>query len=140
MIGTFGDGGKPDMIYGEDAAPDFAAGADQAPEPAFAVRPYVFTGGRTKPRFDLAIEALVTAVAAPPGPPRTMEQDEVVRLCGEARSVAEIAALMRVPLGVARVLIGDLAMAGLVEVHSAPGEKGPDLALLERVLSGLRRL
>ncbi|MEJ3651613.1 DUF742 domain-containing protein [Actinomycetes bacterium KLBMP 9759] len=127
------------MSYGEDAAPDFDAGAGQVHEPAFAVRPYVFTGGRTKPRFDLAIETLVTAVPQPPGPPRTMEQDEVVRLCGEARSVAEVAALMKVPLGVARVLIGDLAMAGLVEVHSPTG-KQPDLALLERVLTGLRRL
>ena len=53
-----------------------------------------------------------------------------------------MAALIGVPLGVARVLIADLAETGVVTVHkSAPsGDGEPDLALLERVLSGLRRL
>jgi uncharacterized membrane protein len=54
--------------------------------------------------------------------------------------VAELAAHVGVPLGVARVLVGDLASAGAVAVHSGPGASGPDLALMERVLSGLRKL
>jgi hypothetical protein len=54
----------------------------------------------------------------------------------------EVAALMVVPLGVARVLIADMAGMGLVTVHGGASKDNetPDLALLERVLSGLRRL
>jgi hypothetical protein len=56
--------------------------------------------------------------------------------------VAEVAALLSVPLGVARVLLGDMAGLGVVTVHQNASSAGntPDLALMERVLSGLRRL
>src|SRR5689334_609098 len=61
------------------------------------VRPYAVTGGRTKPRYDLAIEALVTAA---PYPPRdvamlTPEYRAIMDLCRSARSVAEVSALLR---------------------------------------------
>jgi hypothetical protein len=55
--------------------------------------------------------------------------------------VAEISALLRIPLGVVRVLISDMATEGLVRVHQPQLDAGkPDINLLERVLSGLRRL
>jgi hypothetical protein len=49
---------------------------------------------------------------------------------------------MSLPLGVARVLLGDMAGLGVVNVHQTASSAGsvPDLALMERVLSGLRRL
>ncbi|MFI0349163.1 DUF742 domain-containing protein [Actinomadura sp. 9N407] len=109
------------------------------------VRPYAVTGGRTRPRYDLAVEALVTAS---PYPPRdvaqlTPEYRAIMDLCRSARSVAEVSALLRLPLGVARVLIADMALEGLLRLHqssttTAGGQ--PDLRLLERVLSGLRNL
>lgn len=110
------------------------------------VRPYAVTGGRTKPRYDLAIEALVTAA---PYPPRdvavlTPEYRAIMDLCRSARSVAEVSALLRLPLGVARVLVADMAVEGLLRLHqSQPATTAggqPDLRLLERVLSGLRKL
>lgn len=104
------------------------------------VRPYVVTGGRTRSSFELSIEALVTAVAAADASGLGGEHRAVIALCREPRSVAEVAALRGVPLGVARVLVGDLAGAGAVAVHRTVGTGGPDLALMERVLSGLRRL
>jgi hypothetical protein len=68
----------------------------------------------------------------------TPEVQTIIELCREIRSVA---AHLRVPLGVARVLVGDLTDEGLVRVHEPGFEDGqPDLMLLERVLSGLRRL
>lgn len=105
-----------------------------------SVRPYVFTRGRTRSAFELSIETLVSA--APQAQPMglTGEHHAVLGLCREPRSVAELAARVGVPLGVARVLVGDLAAAGAVAVHRAPGADGPDLALMERVLSGLRKL
>jgi uncharacterized protein DUF742 len=55
--------------------------------------------------------------------------------------VAEIAGRLDLPLGVTRVLVADMADEGLVMVHR-PTQAGdrPDLALLERVLYGLRAI
>jgi len=111
---------------------------------ASAVRPYTWTRGRTKSGFDLAIETLVSTSRR--GRDQLgmlqVEHRAVAELCGETRSVAEVAALLSLPLGVARVLLGDMAGLGLVTVHQTASSAGnaPDLALMERVLSGLRRL
>ncbi len=111
---------------------------------AAAVRPYSWTKGRTRPGYDLAIETLVST--SPRGRDQVavvqLEHRAVAELCAQTRSVAEIAALLPVPLGVARVLLGDMAALGLVIVHQRKSSNGdmPDLALMERVLSGLRRL
>lgn len=104
------------------------------------VRPYVLTRGRTRPTFELSIETLVSAVPQVAPGRLTGEHQVVLGLCREPRSVAELAARADVPLGVVRVLVGDLAAAGAVAVHRGAGAAGPDLALMERVLSGLRRL
>ncbi|MFF5263702.1 DUF742 domain-containing protein [Actinomadura viridis] len=107
------------------------------------VRPYAVTGGRTRPRYDLALEALVTAA---PYPPRdvaqlTPEYRAIMDLCRSVRSVAEVSALLRIPIGVARVLIADMALEGLLRLHQTrPAGVQPDIRLLERVLSGLRNL
>jgi hypothetical protein len=107
------------------------------------VRPYAVTGGRTKPRYQLEIEAMVAAshyeardlsVLSP-------ECQAILGFCRDWRSVAEISAVLRMPLGVARILIADMAAEGLVRIHQLDHEQGrPDLNLLERVLSGLRKL
>jgi Protein of unknown function (DUF742) len=116
---------------------------DMPEQSSTLVRPYAVTGGRTKPSYQLQIEAMVTAshydardlsVLSP-------ECQSILGFCRDWRSVAEISAVLRMPLGVARVLIGDMAMEGLVRVHQAEhGQGRPDMNLLERVLSGLRKL
>lgn len=106
------------------------------------VRPYAVTRGRTRSQHGFAIEALVSTTAyGQHDAARTLpEADAICGLCSELRSVAEIAAHLQVPLGVARVLVGDMAEEGLVQVHQPANEQGPDRALLERVLGGLRKL
>ncbi|HVB42486.1 MAG TPA: DUF742 domain-containing protein [Streptosporangiaceae bacterium] len=107
------------------------------------VRPYAVTGGRTKPSYQLQIEAMVSAshFGARDLSSLSPECQSILGYCRDWRSVAEISAVLRMPLGVARVLIGDMAMEGLVRVHQADhGHGRPDLNLLERVLSGLRKL
>ncbi|MFG2600129.1 DUF742 domain-containing protein [Streptomyces sp. NPDC048462] len=109
------------------------------------VRPYAMTGGRTRPRYQLAIEALVSTTADPSRLQGQLpEHQRICRLCIEIKSVAEISALLSIPLGVARILVADLAEAGLVAIHQPGGEESaggqPDVTLLERVLSGLRKL
>ena len=123
-------------------------GGDRKPA---RVRPYSLTGGRTRFGHVLLVETFVAALEAPEerkeladGRPahRVMpEMRAIVELCRRMRTVAEIAALLRMPLGVVRVLLSDLADQGKIRVYGTghgPGQ--PDRALLERVLSGLRRL
>ncbi|HVL85340.1 MAG TPA: DUF742 domain-containing protein [Pseudonocardia sp.] len=119
------------------------------PEPqdgggAAAVRPYAWTRGRTRSGLDLAIEALVSTstIGRAQMAMLQVEHRAVAELCEQTRSVAEVAALLSLPLGVARVLLGDMAGLGVVTVHQTASSSGntPDLALMERVLSGLRRL
>lgn len=109
------------------------------------VRPYAMTGGRTRPRYQLALEALVSTTADPARLASLLpEHQRICHLCREIKSVAEISALLTIPLGVARILVADLAEAGMVAIHQpgGSGEAGgtPDVTLLERVLSGLRKL
>ena len=106
------------------------------------VRPYAVTGGRTESHARLAIEALVQTTGRGREMAHTLvpEYEAVCRMCADPRSVAEIAALTGVPLGVAGVIVGDLAEYGLVIVESVDGDAGPDIQLLERVLSGLENL
>ncbi|RFC72107.1 DUF742 domain-containing protein [Streptomyces sp. AcE210] len=109
------------------------------------VRPYAMTGGRTRPRYQLAIEALVHTTAQPHQLQGQLpEHQRICTLCREIKSVAEVSALLSIPLGVARILVADLAEAGLVAIHQPGGEENaggqPDVTLLERVLSGLRKL
>jgi Protein of unknown function (DUF742) len=109
-----------------------------------AVRGYAWTRGRTTPQYRLEIETLLSTTD------RYQAQDEstptefhsVAALCHQPASVAEVAAMLRLPLGIAKVLAGDMAATGLLAVHdtaSVDGD-GPDLMLMERILGGLRRL
>jgi hypothetical protein len=106
------------------------------------VRPYAMTGGRTRSRQQFPVEALVSTRNDRRSDTRpTPERRTIVELCREARSIAEIASALHVPLGVARVLVGDMAEEGIVHVHRAGYDsETPDTDLLERVLSGLQRL
>ncbi|MEW2414021.1 DUF742 domain-containing protein [Streptomyces sp. NPDC046866] len=72
---------------------------------------------------------------------RMPEMPAIVEVCRRMRTIAEIAALLKLPLGVVRVLVSDLADQGRIRVYgTGHGPGRPDRALLERVLSGLRRL
>lgn len=76
------------------------------------------------------------------GPARSrlmLEQRRIADLAETPVSVAEISAHLEVPLGVARVLVGDMADEGLLQVHQ-PRTGRPDIVLLERVLNGIRAL
>lgn len=110
------------------------------------VRPYSRTGGRTQPKRDLNLEAIVTSTVngreSVSSPLLSPEHVSVIQLCQGTVSVAEIAARLTVPLGVARVIIADMVDLGLVEVGRTSAVDGDerDPAFLRRVLSGLQRL
>ncbi|WP_327693172.1 MULTISPECIES: DUF742 domain-containing protein [unclassified Streptomyces] len=113
------------------------------------VRPYAMTGGRTRSgptgvRFDLI--ALVTLDPGAPG----MDDDTalgpehrtLIDLCRtETQSVAELAADADLPVGVVRVLLGDLLELGCVTVsRPVPPAQLPDERILREVIEGLRAL
>ncbi|QES48263.1 DUF742 domain-containing protein [Streptomyces venezuelae] len=114
-------------------------GADRRPA---RVRPYSLTGGRTRFPQVLLVETFVAALdPTPRSGDRMPEMRAIVEVCRRMRTIAEIAALLQLPLGVVRVLVSDLADQGRIRVYgTGHGTGRPDRALLERVLSGLRRL
>jgi hypothetical protein len=113
-----------------------------APDPQ-RVRPYAMTGGRTRPTRDaLEIETLVSTTSVGEQTPKlTVEQRAIAVLCHDLLSIAEVSAKLQLPLGVVRILIGDMADEHLVVVYR-PTHAGdrPELALLERVLHGLHTI
>ena len=115
-------------------------------EESRVVRPYTLTRGRTRhERADLPLEALVRGVATAGRPNETTERRRILELtASEILSVAEISAHLSLPLGVVRVLVGDLADDGLVLVHTgSPTSQAPasaQLKVLESVLNGISSL
>ena len=130
----------------DDFAPSVLDGEDQA----YTVRPYAVTGGRISGEADgLAIETLV---AIPEGEKPTKgltpEKKKIVQLASEDFvSIAELSAHCKLPLGVVRVLVMDLAESEYLTIHAtAPVAKEVDdrsgitLSLLESVLDGIAAL
>jgi hypothetical protein len=112
-------------------------------ESATYIRPYSWTGGRTRSKQQLELETLVsTSELCQSTRLERLEHHSIADLCRYPRSVAELGAVLGVPLGVAKVLVGDMADLGLITVHHTVTENGSSshLMLMERVLSGLRRL
>jgi hypothetical protein len=108
------------------------------------VRPYTLTSGRTSSRIDLPLEAAVETLEStkPPRWPSNDVRGQILVLCAASPSVAEIAARLSLPLGVARVLVGDLVTQGYLGVHATLGESTTDerRELIGRTLRGLRAL
>jgi hypothetical protein len=107
------------------------------------VRPYALTGGRTRSsrEFDLIaiIATAATSTFAPPG--AGPEHIAILDMCVRPLSVAEISAKLRLPLGVVRVLLGDLLDYGLIVVRRPePENRLPNERLLKEVLHGLEAL
>jgi hypothetical protein len=108
------------------------------------VRPYVLTRGRTSSSLGVfalhsPILALITTEQL--GRNATPEDRKIVELCQTPTSVAEVSARMSTPVGVLRVLVGDLVDARMVTVREVENRADHrDVRLLERLLEGIRAL
>ena len=114
-----------------------------SPPAARIVRPYALTAGRTRPVVDLPLEARLRLDVS--ATRRAWGDDVQGRIIGvlDTRSVAEVSAVVQRPIGVVRVLLGDLVQQGFVHVQATLTEKSTDderFDLLERTLRGLRAL
>jgi hypothetical protein len=110
-------------------------------DPQSAVlRPFVITSGRTNgvdPAISMETQVTVNPAA---GPVRlSPEMRAIVGLCGTPHSVAEISAMLKLHLGVTRILVGDLRAAGQLDVHVLDNET-PDPETIMRVIRGLRAI
>lgn len=145
---TVGGGPAPSGQSGSTGAPansfDTTSGrtesdGDDDGEDDELVRPFVITGGRTRhASVHLRVETLVVAAGDPSEHRLQFEHDRIVRVCDAPISVAEVAARIDIPLGVAQILVGDLAEAGLVQIHEARQAATP--ALLLRMIDAVRAL
>jgi hypothetical protein len=114
-----------------------------SPPAARIVRPYALTAGRTRPSVDLPLEATLRLDTS--ATRRAWGEDVQGKMIGvlDTRSVAEVSALVQRPIGVVRVLLGDLVEQGYVHVQATLTENSTDderYDLLERTLRGLRAL
>ena len=126
------------------ATPDSGAGGPSRPDDgstaARFVRPYTLTAGRTRAKVDLPLEATLrrqptSVTAVPEG-----LIGRILEMC-DTRSVAEVSAEVHMPIGVVRVLLGDLVELGYVRVQATMTESSSfdeRRDLIERTLRGLR--
>jgi hypothetical protein len=107
------------------------------------VRPYAVTGGRTRTETEFDLIALVVATQPVAALKLGLAPEHVgiVRLCQHPLSVAEISAHLNLPIGVVRVLLGDLLDDGLILTHQPQAmTQATDQRVLNAVINGLRSL
>jgi hypothetical protein len=108
------------------------------------VRPYALTQGRTLPSggasFGLIDVVIATGERTPehfrPGP----EHRRILSMCRRPTPIVDLTSEIDLPLGVVRVLLGDLTSEGLVRVLSTQKQPANDQRLLRMVLDGLESL
>jgi hypothetical protein len=108
------------------------------------VRPYMLTGGRTSSSlgvFELHAPVLALIGADQLGRSATPEARRIVELCQTPMSVAELSARLGAPVGVVRVLVGDLVDVQMIQVRQTEDHREHrDVRLLERLLEGIRAI
>ncbi|XCM28490.1 DUF742 domain-containing protein [Streptomyces parvus] len=104
------------------------------------IRPYTISNGRTRPSTAFDLLSLIMATGIEPDIPLGPEHTVALGMCEGPMSVAEIAAHLRLPAVVAKVILSDLVACGAVTAHAPAFHDMPtDRSLLEAVLDGLRR-
>jgi len=123
------------------------AALDPGDEPASTprarfVRPYTLTAGRTQAKVELPVEATLERVTPEGSKTPEGQIGQILEIC-DTKSVAEVSAAVRLPIGVVRVLLGDLVELGHVRVQQTLTENSSfdeRKDLIERTLRGLRAL
>lgn len=133
-------GGSPLHLFPEPEIDDPDLDLDAVSAPTVRVRPYIHTGGRTRPSTPLPLESMVCTAPGASALRLNGAHRWVAELCSVPQSVAEVSARLGVPLAVARVVVDDLVEQRMVTVQRGVGNKAPDVSLMKRVLAGLQRL
>jgi Protein of unknown function (DUF742) len=120
---------------------------DEADDQTYAVRPYAVTGGRTRAKTSdpMPVETLIQGLGDHTQVGLTPERRRILELTAEQYlSVAELSAHVKLPVGIMRVLLSDLAESGNVRIHGAGtltnNAPATSLSVLESVLNGISSL
>jgi hypothetical protein len=119
---------------------------DPGPRPSDVshLRPYLLTGGRTRPSSEDTLEIEAQVVTTETGylalPTLEYEQHDIVALCQTPMAVAEVAARLRLHLGVARVLVSDLLVLGHLSVRRPEMVFQRSSDIIQRVIRGLQAI
>ena len=124
---------------------DNAGNGRHAPRdrPVSLIRPYLLTAGRAEPvdrSLEIEAQVLTSPLGAAVAPQLSFERRDIVNLCHEATSVAEVASTLGLHIGVARVLVADLAADGCVGLRRPGTELVHDVDIIERVIRGLESI
>jgi hypothetical protein len=105
-------------------------------------RPYTVTGGRTRPSTQLDLMSLVRATGKGNVVPERLgrEHAQALRLCRAPTSVAEVAAHLKQPVVVTKVLLSDLIESGAVTARFPALFDAPDPTQLKALVDALRKL
>lgn len=118
------------------------SGAEESPDVSL-LRPYLLTSGRAQPvdqTLEIEAQVVTSRLGASAQSSLSFEHRDIVALCRKSMSVAEIAAMLGLHIGVARVLVADLAEAGYVLVRRPNTKPSQDLGMIERVIRGLEAI
>ncbi|GGU16589.1 DUF742 domain-containing protein [Lentzea flava] len=107
------------------------------------LRPYLLTSGRAGPidrTLEIEAQVLTTELGSASHASLSFERRDIVALCTKTMSVAEVAAILGLHIGVARVLVADLAALGYVVVHRPAAGLSGDPAMIERIIRRLEAI
>src|ERR1700684_1940604 len=108
------------------------------------VRLYALTKGRTRPSGGASFGLIDVVVATGERPSEHFrlgpEHRRILGICRRPMPIVDLTSEIDLPLGVVRVLLGDLTGEGLIKIISAQQQPVPDQSLLRMVLNGLESL
>ncbi|MPY62912.1 DUF742 domain-containing protein [Streptomyces spongiae] len=105
------------------------------------VRPFTVSNGRTRPSTHFDMLTLVMSTGVRPTADLGPDHDHVLSLCSTPVSVVELAALMKLPVAVTKVLLSDLVQQEALTARAPRVIEAATAAnreTLEAVLDGLR--
>ncbi|MCW2642955.1 MAG: multi-component regulatory system-3 [Dactylosporangium sp.] len=104
------------------------------------VRPYTVSNGRTRPTTKLDLLSMVMTTGRVPQAHLEPDHARALGLCDDPTTVAEVAAHLKLPAVITKVLLSDLVDCGAVSTRApGPAADPTDRSVLEAVLDGLRR-
>ena len=129
---------RPYLTAGHDGAVAVPDGTGVS-----GLRPYLLTAGRVEPvdqTLEIEAQVVTTEFDAASYGQLAFEARDIVSLCATTLSIAEVAAKLRLHIGVARVLVADLAALGYLVVRRPSFPLSQDPNLIERVIRGLEAI
>jgi hypothetical protein len=104
------------------------------------IRPYTVSNGRTEPTLRMELLSMVIATGRRPPGHLGPEHAQALGLCGTVTTVAEVAARLRLPAVIAKILLSDLVDWGVVDTRSPdPIADSSNPQVLETILNALQR-